>query len=253
MPEVVTHIPEAAAVVDLSTKRALIVGLGGLGCPAAMSLARGGIGQLHICDDDQIAETNLHRQVLYEAQDIGHDKLDVAKPRLLALGAKEVVLHRTRLLPENARELVSGQDIVVEGADNFATKFLAADACFLEHVPLVHGAAIRFIGTALLIKPDGRPCYRCLFEDLLSDAQAPNCDSAGIMGPVVGVVGALLGDLALDALHRDWSRAGQIFNFDGKRLSLRPVPVRPRPSCPLCGSASQKPIRQISRALYATP
>lgn len=248
-----TLIPQTETVVDLSTKRALIIGLGGLGCPAAMALARAGIGQLHICDDDQIAETNLHRQVLYEAQDLGRDKLEVAKPRLLALGANEVVVHRTRLLPENARDLVSGQDIVIEGADNFATKFLAADACYLEHVPLVHGAAIRFIGTALLIKRDGCPCYRCLFEDLLADDQAPNCDSAGIMGPVVGVVGALLADLALDALNDDWSRAGQIFNFDGKSLRLRPVPVRPRHSCPLCGTDSQKPIRQVSRALYATP
>lgn len=253
MFEVEMLTPGSTAKTDISTKRALIVGLGGLGCPAAMALARAGIGQLHICDDDQVAESNLHRQVLFDQDDVGRDKLDAAKPHLLALGAREVILHRSRLLPENAQDLVRGQDIVIEGADNFATKFLAADACYLEHVPLVHGAAIRFIGTALLIKSEGAPCYRCLFEDLLSGKAAPSCDSAGVMGPVVGVVGALLADLALDALRGDWSRSGQIFNFDGKSLQLRAVSLRPRPSCSLCGTATQRPIRQISRALYVAP
>src|SRR5690606_23923961 len=123
------------------------------------------------------------------------NKLDVAKEALLSEGAHEVELVRSRFLPENSRALVKGVDVVIEGADNFATKFLTADTCFLEAIPVVHGAAVRFYGTALSVSSEGRPCYRCLFEDLLPEAQAPNCSGAGVFGPVVGVVGAFLADL----------------------------------------------------------
>jgi molybdopterin/thiamine biosynthesis adenylyltransferase len=233
-----------------STKKALIVGLGGLGCPAAMALARAGVGELHLADDDVVAESNLHRQVLFFDTDIGKDKLLAAQDRLLQLGAARVVLHPSRFLPENARELAHGMDVVIEGADNFATKFLAADACYLEKVPVVHGAAVRFVGTALSSAPVGGPCYRCLFEDLLPSDQAPNCSGAGVMGPVVGVVGALLADLALDWLSGDASRAGLMHSFDGKTVQLRTVPISSRLDCPLCGANSQEPIRTLSRELY---
>lgn len=231
-------------------KSVLIIGLGGLGCPAAMAFATAGVGEIHIADDDVVAETNLHRQVLYREADVGSNKLEAARDRLLELGAGRVVAHRTRFLPENAREMVRGRDVVVEGADNFATKFLAADACYLEKVPIVHGAAVRFIGTALSTAPEGQPCYRCLFEDLLADSEAPNCSGAGVMGPVVGVVGALLADLAFDWLDGDASRAGLIHSFDGSRLALRAAPLRARRGCPLCDRASRSPIQSLSRELY---
>lgn len=236
---------------DLSQKRVLIVGLGGLGCPAALALADAGVGELVLCDDDRVELSNLHRQILYSDSDLGEDKLDCAQRALTAAGARKVTLKRTRLLPHNARALIRDVDLVVEGADNFATKFLAADASYLEGKPIIHGAAVRLIGTAWAVSDLGGPCYRCLFEDLLPDGDAPNCSEAGVLGPVVGVVGALMADLALDLLVGDMSRTSRIFTFDGKNSSLRGVPVSSRQGCPLCGDApTEAAITAISAELY---
>ena len=218
--------------------RALLVGLGGLGCPAALALVRAGIGELVLCDDDVVDEGNLHRQILYGPADVGADKLDAARAALEREAERtgtRLTLVRSRFLPENARELVRSVDVLIEGADNFATKFLSADAACLERRPVVHGAGIRWMGTAWAVAPHGRPCYRCLFEDVPVGAQ-PNCDSAGVMGPVVGVVGALMAELALRVAcgHPPW---GELWSFDGKADTLRRVPVSARAECPLCGSS----------------
>jgi molybdopterin/thiamine biosynthesis adenylyltransferase len=170
---------------------------------------------------------------------------------LLQKGAGKVTLLRTRFLPENAEQILKGVDVALEGSDNFATKFLVADACHLSRVPVVHGAAVRFTGTAWSVGPEGVPCYRCLFEDVPPEGDAPNCAEAGILGPVVGVVGAMMADLALDVLREDLSRQGQIFTFDGKRQRLRSVPVTPRGTCPLCGPKAR--ISELKRETYLAP
>lgn len=216
--------------------RALLIGLGGLGCPTALALVRAGIGELVLCDDDVVDEGNLHRQILYGAADVGVDKL-VAAQRALAAEAERsgtrLTLVRERFLPDNARELSRSVDVVIEGADNFATKFLAADAARLEQRAVIHGAGIRWVGTAWAVAPTGLPCYRCLFEDVPSGPQ-PNCDSAGVMGPVVGVVGAIMAELALRVVSGQPSW-GELWSFDGKADTLRRVLVSPRAACPLCG------------------
>jgi molybdopterin/thiamine biosynthesis adenylyltransferase len=223
-----------------SGARVLLVGIGGLGCPAAIALVDAGIGALGIADDDAVDATNLHRQILFDEADIDAPKLDAAARALTERAttrgrALEVILHRTRLLPSNAVAMVAGYDLVVEGSDNFATKFLVADACALARVAVVHAAAVRWHGTALAVGPRGRPCYRCLFEDAPS-GDAPSCADAGVVGPMVGVVGALQADLALLLLEgRDVD--GELVTFDGKDDAFRRRRVSPRASCSLCGTA----------------
>lgn len=231
--------------------RVLLIGLGGLGCPAALALVRAGVGVLQMCDDDQVDEANLQRQILYGVRDVGADKLTVAEhalgPEARRSGTR-LELVRARFLPENARALAQQADLVIEGADNFATKFLAADACHLEQRPVVHGAGLRWVGTAWSVAAAGRPCYRCLFEDVPSEAQA-NCDSVGVMGPVVGIVGALMAELALRSLSSGGAR-NELWTLDGKADTLRQVAVSARSSCPLCGD--QPSIHEIREARYLT-
>jgi molybdopterin/thiamine biosynthesis adenylyltransferase len=233
-------------------KRVLVVGLGGLGCPVAAILARGSDAELWLCDDDTVDVTNLHRQTLYREQDVGHDKLERAARALVAAGAEaeRIAAIRSRLLPDNARELVRSVDLVVEGADNFATKFLAADAARLEGRPIVHGAAVRLVGTAWAVHAAGQPCYRCLFEDVPPGAQL-GCSEAGVLGPVVGFCGALMAELALRVLSGDASAFGALYTFDGARDHLRQVPVAPRTACPLCGTSPT--ITEIVASNYAPP
>lgn len=231
---------------------ALVIGVGGLGCPAALALARSGV-RLLLCDDDVVDVTNLHRQILFTEADLGRDKLDVAQERLLEAGAPSVELHRGRFLPDSARALVERANVVVEGADNFATKFLAADAAHLGGKPIVHGAGVRWGGTALLVSAAGAPCYRCLFEDVPDEGAAPNCATAGVVGPVVGVIGALMADLALDVLTRENEdgRAGLMHSYDGKRDVLRAAPIHARADCPLCGPSAR--LFDLDERRYVAP
>lgn len=227
--------------------RVLLVGIGGLGCPAAIALA-GALGPndvLGIADDDEVDASNLHRQILFGEADIGMPKVAAAM-RALSPYAVQLVAHETRLLPTNAVELVKQYDVVVEGSDNFATKFLTADACRLAERPVVHAAAVRWHGTALAVGPNGGPCYRCLFEDVPLE-NAPNCAEAGVIGPMVGVVAAVQADMALSLLANQ-PITGELFTFDGKTLAHRRRKVARRKDCPLCGDA--KLIRDIEANRY---
>jgi molybdopterin/thiamine biosynthesis adenylyltransferase len=229
----------------------LLVGVGGLGCPAAMALVHAGITRLGLCDDDAVEASNLHRQILFREADVGTPKVDAAARALRAMApGLELRRHRTRLLPDTAAALVGDYDLVLEGADNFATKFLAADACGLAGVPVVHASAVRWVGTALAVGARGRPCYRCLFEDVLPADDAPSCAEAGVMGPVVGVVAAAQVDRALAMLDgRD--AAGDLVTFDGRTGALRRRRVSARGDCPLCGDAPR--IRRIEPETYLSP
>jgi len=242
-----TSIPERDALLQRS---ALVVGVGGLGCPVALALVEAGVGRILLCDDDLVDRTNLHRQILFDEADVGTDKLKAAERALYRAGARpgSIELVHSRFLPENARELARSVDIVIEGADNFATKFLCADACFLEQRPVVHGAAVRLRDTVLSVAPTGAPCYRCLFEDLPSAESAPNCAEAGVLGPVVGFAGALMADRALSALLGDESVFGNLVSFDGKTDRARELTLHARPRCALC--SAERSIATISYDRY---
>jgi len=224
-------------VKSLSSTRVLLVGLGGLGSPAALLLVRSGVGELRILDDDDVDASNLHRQILFGEGDVGQAKLAsgvASLRRLCPESPTRIEPIATRLLPDNARALVSGMDLIVEGSDNFATKFLCADTCHLERKPCVQGAAVRWVTTALSSGPGGKPCYRCLFEELPGADQSPNCAEAGVLGSVVGFGAALMVELALRII-RGSPDYGHIYSYDGKRDALRRHRMFQRKDCPLCG------------------
>lgn len=231
----------------MSDARVLLVGAGGLGSPAALVLARSGVRRLTVLDDDVVDVTNLHRQVLYEDADVGHPKAERAAARLEAEGAEPEIV-RGRLLPDTAEALFRAHDLVVEGADNFATKFLAADASALTGVPVVQAGAVRWSGWALATRPGESACLRCVFEDIPRD-RVETCAEAGVVGPVVGVLGAIEATLALRLLGGGASAAGELWSYRGLEGSLRASRVRRRPGCPACEGA----IEALTWERYAPP
>jgi len=239
----------------LSRARVLVVGVGGLGCPAARVLAQSGIGRLELIDDDIVDESNLHRQTLYRLEDCGLAKVRVAAAVLQAEAQRgghacQIVTREERVLPDSASALVAGHDVVLEGADNFATKFLLADACALAGVPLVSAGAVRWIGWAMASRPGEGACLRCIFEDVPREHEE-TCAAAGVVGPVVGVLGALSAALALRLLHGDPSAAGTLFGYDGLRGTLRERAHRRRADCELCSGRITDTA--LARYIHATP
>jgi molybdopterin/thiamine biosynthesis adenylyltransferase len=221
--------------MELAHASIAIVGLGGLGCPAALALAKAGVGRLLLVDDDRVDETNLHRQILYHDSDVGCAKAPAAARALQRWGiaAERLQPVERRCLPDTAHDLLAPADLIVEGADNYATKFLVCDAAHLLGKPVVQGSAVAWQGTVLYSAPAGRPCYRCLFEDIPA-GPAQSCDTLGVLGALTGFVGALMADLAVRALRAE-ARGGTLYSYDGKGDRLRQLELQARPGCPLCG------------------
>ena len=218
----------------LADCRVLLIGAGGVGAPCAIALAEAGLGHLVIADDDQVEAENLHRQLLFDDADIGRSKPEAARRTLARRYPKlDVGAVQGRALPDTVHPLVQDAHAVVDATDNFASRFLLADACHLAGVPVIHAAAVRWTGTVASVGGRGAPCYRCLFEDL--PAAAPDCASAGIIGPVCGVVGGIAAEMALDAASGRACLRGQIATFDGRSDALRLVRIARRRGCPLCG------------------
>jgi adenylyltransferase/sulfurtransferase len=210
----VTISPEIAA--RRASARVLILGLGGLGSPVAIALANAGIGTLVLVDDDEVDVSNLHRQVLYRDVDVGRSKLEAARDALLTISpALTIELRNGRLRP-GTESLLDGVDVIVECTDRYAVKFLASSAALARATPIVHGAAIRWIGTAMSVSGKGAPCYACVFEAPPDDGQA-TCDVSGVVGPVCGVVGAVQAAMAIEIVD-DPTRArfGTLVSYDGR-------------------------------------
>ena len=236
---------------SLARASVVIIGAGGIGAPAAMALVAGGARRLTVVDDDTVEASNLHRQILFTAADIGRSKLEAFADAVERLAPDTVVTRVPgRALPLTVASIVAGAAVVVDATDNFASRFLLADACALARVPVVHAAAVRWQATVMAASPAGRPCYRCLFEDI-PRGDAPDCATAGVVGPVCGVAGALAADRALRILAGDASAYGHIVTYDGWRDTLRSVPVPARRDCALCGAAPA--IHTILASRYLAP
>lgn len=217
----------------------LIVGVGGLGCPAALYLAAAGIGKLGLVDSDRVDLTNLQRQILYRTPDIGQPKMQMAQSSLKAMNPDLVLeIHETRLMAHNAPEIIRGYDVVLDGTDNFPAKYLLNDACVLLGKPLVHAGIFRFEGQLLVIKPGESPCYRCLHPDPPPEGWVPSCQEAGILGSVAGVMGVLQATEAIKLLCGiGRPLTGQLLLYDALETEFRRIRIRKDPACAICGES----------------
>jgi adenylyltransferase/sulfurtransferase len=221
---------------NLLQAKALIVGAGGLGSPSAIYLALAGVGTIGIVDFDVVEISNLQRQILHHTSDIGRPKLESARDNIKSYNPDtNVVLHEVRLESDNAREIISQYDLVINGADNFATRYLVNDACYLEGKPLVDGSILIFDGQATLFLP-GQGCYRCLFPEPPPPGLVPNCAEAGVLGALTGLVGSIQATEALKHfLGIGESLVSRLLLIDALSMSFREVRLKRNPACPLCG------------------
>jgi adenylyltransferase/sulfurtransferase len=221
----------------LKAARVLLVGAGGLGSPAALYLAAGGVGVLGLVDDDAVDETNLQRQVLFGAATVGRPKTDAAVERLRDLNP-HVHFERfaTRLTSRNALEILRDFDVIVDGSDNFPTRYLVNDACVLLRKPDVYGAIFRFEGQVSVFGLATGPCYRCLFRDPPPPELVPSCEQAGVLGVVPGIVGSLQAlEVTKLVTGAGQPLSGRLLLFDGLQARFRELPLRRDPACPVCG------------------
>ncbi len=228
----------------LKAARVLIIGAGGLGSPIALYLAAAGIGTLGLVDFDVVDVTNLQRQLLHGTRDVGRTKLDSARERLHDVNpGVNVVTHAERLTSANALHIFGGYDIVVDGTDNFATRYLANDACVLLDLPYVYGSIYRFDGQASLFVAGDAPCYRCLYAEPPSAALVPNCAEGGVLGVLPGMVGTIMATEVIKVvLGIGETLGGRLLLIDALTMSFRQLHVSKDPACPVCGTRTQRTL-----------
>ncbi len=225
----------------LLNAKVLVVGAGGLGSPVLLYLAAAGVGTLGIVDFDTVDISNLQRQILHATDRVGVAKVDSAVEAIRAVNPEIVVReHKERLTAENAMALIGEYDVVADGCDNFATRYLVNDACHLAGVPLVAGALQRFEGQLATFKSHlggDNPCYRCLFPNPPPPGMIANCETVGIFGSIAGVIGtAQATEVLKELLELGESLSGGLLLYDALNTTFRKVKVPPDPACPLCGS-----------------
>jgi molybdopterin/thiamine biosynthesis adenylyltransferase/rhodanese-related sulfurtransferase len=225
--------------LKLLDTRVLLIGAGGLGSPASLYLAAAGVGRIGIIDADIVDETNLQRQIAHSLDRLGTPKVDSAKRTIEALNPDvEVVTYRERLTSENIdRILADGWDLIVDGADNFPTRYLVNDASIWHGIPVVHGSIYRFEGQVTVFKPGDGPCYRCLFPEPPPAELAPSCAEGGVLGVLPGIVGSLQTNEALKlALGIGEPLVGRLLLFDALATDFSEVRIDRNPDCPVCGT-----------------
>lgn len=221
----------------LLNAKILIVGAGGLGSPCALYLASAGIGKIGIVDSDRVELNNLQRQILHTTGNVGVLKVQSARERLNSINPDvEVVPYDIRINSENILDIIRDYDMVVDGSDNFPTRYLVNDACILSKKPLSHGGIFRFDGQAITILPGESTCYRCLFPQPPPPGLVPSCQEAGILGAVAGIIGTIQANEVLKyVLGAGELLAGKLLVFNALESSFRRINVPRDPKCPVCG------------------
>jgi sulfur-carrier protein adenylyltransferase/sulfurtransferase len=223
--------------LKLLASKVLLLGAGGLGSPAALYLAAAGVGTIGIIDMDVVDASNLQRQVLHNMDRIGERKVDSAKKTLTALNPDvDVVTYDVRLGADNILEIIDGYDVIVDGTDNFPTRYLVNDASLLKRIPVVHGSIFRFEGQITVFAPYEGPCYRCLIPEPPPAELAPSCAEAGVLGVLPGIVGSIQAVEAIKLLLGIGDPlVGRLLAYDALEESFRTFKVRQDPECPACG------------------
>ncbi len=223
--------------VKLLDSKVFLVGAGGLGSPTAYYLAAAGVGTLGIVDNDVVDRSNLQRQILHNESRIGEPKVESAKQTLKALNPDiNVVTYRERLSRDNVMELIKDYDVIVNGCDNFPTRYLINDACVFLKKPLVDGSIFRFEGQVNVIKPFEGPCYRCLYPEPPPPEMAPSCQEAGVFGVLPGIIGCIQGIEVLKLLlGKGDPLVNRLLIMDTLKMKVREMKVRRDPACPVCG------------------
>jgi sulfur-carrier protein adenylyltransferase/sulfurtransferase len=222
----------------LKAARVLCIGAGGLGSPSALYLAAAGVGTIGIVDFDVVDLSNLQRQILHGTKDVGRSKLDSARDRLRDTNPEiEIELHQCRFSSDNASEIVSKYDVVVDGSDNFATRYLSNDVCVFAQKPNVYGSIFRFEGQTSVFAPHlGGPCYRCLFPEPPPPDSVPNCAQAGVLGVLPGIIGTLQAIEAIKLIVGVGEPLiGRLLHFDALKVKFRGLTLRRDAQCPVCG------------------
>lgn len=221
----------------ISDARVLIVGAGGLGSPAALYLAAAGVGTIGIVDGDVVDLSNLQRQIAHFSKDVGVAKVVSAAEKMGAINPDvKVVSHQLLLCADNIRGVIGDYDFVIDGTDNFPTKFLVNDACVLEKIPFSHGGILRFDGQTMTVLPGKTACYRCAFRQPPPPDAVPTCSQAGVLGAIAGMLGTIQAAEALKfATGVGELLTNSLLSFNALDMNFRRIPLRRQENCPLCG------------------
>lgn len=221
----------------INNAKVLMVGAGGLGAPVGYYLAAAGVGKIGIVDGDQVELSNLQRQIVHSTEDLGKNKGVSARETLLALNPGiEVVTYQTRVTSENISDILKDYEIVVDGSDNFPTRYLVNDACVLDRKPLSHGAVFRFHGQATTIIPGEGPCYRCLFREPPPPGTVASCEEAGVLGVLPGLIGLIQATEVLKLiLGAGDVLKGRLLIYEALEMEFQQIKVRRDSNCPVCG------------------
>lgn len=241
-----TMLPEVGVAGQLKLLKAkvLCIGAGGLGSPSSMYLAAAGIGTIGVIDDDVVDASNLQRQLLHGTDRVGTAKVDSAELTLRGLNPDvKVDKHRTRITSDNALALIGGYDVVIDGADNFATRYLVNDCALRLGKPVIHASIFRFEGQLTVFAAHGSPCYRCLYPQPPPAEDAPSCAEAGVLGVLPGVMGVLQATEALKlVLGLGDTLAGRLLVYDALKARFRELKLRRDPACPTCGDGVDRSL-----------
>jgi len=235
--------------MHLLDAKVLLIGAGGLGSPAALYLSAAGVGTIGVIDDDDVDDSNLQRQVMHTTERIGMPKVESAKIAIESINPDvNVIMHQTRLTKENALEIFAGYDVIVDGSDNFSTRYLVNDACVILNKPQVHGSIFRFDGQVTTFDPrqEASPCYRCLFPEPPPPELAPSCAEAGVLGLLPGTVGMIQATEAVKLiLGIGEPLVGRLLMYDALQMTFRTLTIRRDPECPMCGPGAPESMEHI--------